>query len=153
MTPAAPDAPRGTTVPAAVASVPGLLRVHGAHALDMALTVAACERARPRVANWYLRDVGARPSARGRGVARALVGRRQRDARQAGVGVYLESSTRANVPLYERLRFRETGPARGRRVRTRGPGVTSWTSARADTGSRDVTPGIVSHATTLCLHR
>ncbi len=36
--------------------------------------------------------------------------RPQRDARQAGVGVCLESSTRANVPLYERLRFRETGP-------------------------------------------
>ena len=27
-----------------------------------------------------------------------------------GVGVYLESSTRANVPLDERLEFRETGP-------------------------------------------
>lgn len=34
----------------------------------------------------------------------------QRDARQAGIGVHLESSTRANVPLYERLGFRETGP-------------------------------------------
>ncbi|WP_065573784.1 GNAT family protein [Micrococcus luteus] len=43
-------------------------------------------------------------------MARALVKRPQRDARQAGVGVCLESSTRANVPLYERLRFRETGP-------------------------------------------
>ena len=43
-------------------------------------------------------------------MARALVKRPQRDARQAGVGVYLESSTRANVPLDERLEFRETGP-------------------------------------------
>lgn len=43
-------------------------------------------------------------------VARALVERRQRDARQAGVGVYLESSTRSQVRLYERLGFRETGP-------------------------------------------
>ena len=42
--------------------------------------------------------------------SRALVERRQRDARRAGVGVYLESSTRANVPLDERLEFRETGP-------------------------------------------
>lgn len=39
-----------------------------------------------------------------------LAERRQRDGRQAGVGVYLESSTRANVPLDERLEFRETGP-------------------------------------------
>ena len=45
-----------------------------------------------------------------RGVARALVKRPQRDARQAGVGVYLESSARAKVRLYERLGFRETGP-------------------------------------------
>ncbi|MCJ2193066.1 hypothetical protein MUG60_00035 [Kaistella montana] len=36
--------------------------------------------------------------------------RPQRDARQAGVVVYLESSTRAKVRLYERLGFRETGP-------------------------------------------
>ncbi|MEU4747433.1 hypothetical protein [Micrococcus luteus] len=43
-------------------------------------------------------------------MARALVTRPQRDARQAGVVVYLESSTRAKVRLYERLGFRETGP-------------------------------------------
>lgn len=105
-----PEAPRGVDLLGTAASAPRLVRVMGRHALGHVRTVAACERARPRVAHWYLRDVGARPSARGRGVARALVGRRQRDARQAGVGIYLESSTRANVPFYERLGFRETGP-------------------------------------------
>ncbi len=106
----APDAPRGTTVPAAVASVPGLLRVHGAHALDMALTVAACERARPTVPHWYLADLGTLPAARGRGAASALVRHRQR--RADGTGIYLESSTRANVPFYARLGFAEIEPVR-----------------------------------------
>ena len=32
------------------------------------------------------------------------------DAVARVAGVYLESSTRADVPLYERLGFRETGP-------------------------------------------
>lgn len=54
-----------------------------------------------------IRDTLRPDPARG---GRALVKRRQRDARQAGVGVYLESSTRANAPLDERLGFRETGP-------------------------------------------
>lgn len=103
-----PSEPRGITVPAAVAAVPGLLRAHGRrHALDMARTEAACERARPDRPHWYLRDLGTLPAARGRGAASALVRHRQR--RADGVGLYLESSTRANVPFYERLGFTETG--------------------------------------------
>ena len=67
-------------------------------------------RRRERLADMFdriIRDTLRPDPARG---GRALVKRRQRDARQAGVGVYLESSTRANVPLDERLEFRETGP-------------------------------------------
>ena len=67
-------------------------------------------RRRERLADMFdriIRDTLRPDPARG---GRALVKRRQRDARQAGVGVYLESSTRANVPLDVRLEFRETGP-------------------------------------------
>lgn len=105
-----PEAPRGMDLVGTVAATPRMLRVMGRHTLDHVRTEAECQRARPRVAHWYLRELGTRPAARGRGVARALVERRRRDARQAGVGIYLESSTRANVPVYERLGFRETGP-------------------------------------------
>lgn len=104
-----PEAPRGTSVPALVASAPRMLRVHGRRALDLTRTRWHCERARPDAPHWYLRDVGTAPAARGRGVARALVERRRRDARAAGVGMYLESSTRANVAVYERLGFLERG--------------------------------------------
>lgn len=68
-------------------------------------------RRRERLADMFdrvIRDI-LRPDP-ARGVARALVKRPQRDARQAGVGVCLESSARAKVRLYERLGFRETGP-------------------------------------------
>lgn len=104
---ATPSAPRGTTVPAAVAAVPGLLRVHGRHALDMARTEAACARARPEKPHWYLRELGTLPAARGRGAASALVRHRQR--RAGDVGIHLESSTRENVPFYAGLGFTETG--------------------------------------------
>ena len=104
---ATPSSPRGLTVPAVVASAPGLLRVHGRHALDAVRTDAACERHRPPQPHWYLRELGTLPAARGRGAGSALVRHRQR--RADGLGLYLESSTRANVPFYERLGFAETG--------------------------------------------
>lgn len=110
-----PEAPRGHTVPQALAALPRMWRAAGRRAMALARTQAECERARPLQDHWYLRDLGTVPAARGRGVARLLVDRRRRDARAAGVGVYLESSSRANVPFYEHLGFVE-----GARVRAHG---------------------------------
>ncbi|MDY6055051.1 GNAT family N-acetyltransferase [Micrococcus sp.] len=108
-----PEAPRGVSVPGLLAQAPWLLRVHGRRTLDQIRTDAACEQARPNEPHWYLKDLGTLPAARGRGAASAIVRRRQRDA--GGRGIYLESSTRANVPFYEHLGLQVLGdvPAPG----------------------------------------
>lgn len=107
-----PGAARPFSVPAALGGVRRLVRATGRGAVEKLRTEAACRRARPDAPHWYLLDVGTAPPARGRGAGRLLVERRLRDARGAGVGVYLESATRATVPFYERLGFAETGRIR-----------------------------------------
>ena len=112
-----PDAPRGTTVPGALAALPARLRVHGRRTWDAARTDAACERARPAAAHWYLTQLGTAPAARGREAASALVRLRQRRAARAGVGIHLEASSAEAVPFYARLGFRETGTVRAHGTR------------------------------------
>lgn len=87
--------------------VPTYVRTHGTKAWDALRTTAACDRARPSEDHWYLTELGTTPAARGRGVGSGLVKHRIAHARQQGVGVYLESSTRDNVPFYEKLGFEE----------------------------------------------
>lgn len=87
--------------------VPTYVRTHGAKAWDALRTTAACDRARPSEDHWYLTELGTTPAARGRGVGSGLVKHRIAHARRQGVGVYLESSTRDNVPFYEKLGFEE----------------------------------------------
>ncbi|MEC8947144.1 MAG: GNAT family N-acetyltransferase [Actinomycetota bacterium] len=65
--------------------------------------------AAPRTPHWYLAFVGTRPSARGRGLASALISAITRRCDEDGVGAYLESSEPVNVPLYERHGFMVTG--------------------------------------------
>lgn len=55
---------------------------------------------------WYLMYIGTVPSARGKGYARALVEHVTQLADEQGVKCYLEASTRANVPVYEKFGFR-----------------------------------------------
>ncbi len=87
--------------------VPNYVRTHGAKAWDALRTTAACDRARPSQEHWYLTELGTTPAARGRGVGSGLVKHRIAHAQEQGVGVYLESSTRDNVPFYEKLGFAE----------------------------------------------
>jgi GNAT superfamily N-acetyltransferase len=87
--------------------VPNYLRTHGAKAWDALRTTAACDRARPSQEHWYLTELGTTPAARGRGVGSGLVRHRIAHAQEQGVGVYLESSTRDNVPFYAKLGFEE----------------------------------------------
>lgn len=58
--------------------------------------------------SWYLMYIGVRPEARGKGLSRLLIQHVTDRADKDGVVCYLESSTRANVPIYERFGFKET---------------------------------------------
>jgi len=55
--------------------------------------------------SWYLVYLGTRPEARGKGYARKLVEHVTRQADADGKACYLESSSRVNVPIYERMGF------------------------------------------------
>ena len=90
-------------------TVQSYVRTHGLKAWDALRTTAACDKVRPSDPHWYLMELGTAPAARGRGVGSSLVSYRLRHARRDGVGVYLESSTRDNVPFYEKLGFEEVG--------------------------------------------
>lgn len=60
-----------------------------------------------------VKRVYARPAARGRGVAKALIARVEKEARAAGLrSLRLETGTeqQAAIGLYERLGFRPCGP-------------------------------------------
>ncbi|MDT9591551.1 GNAT family N-acetyltransferase [Nocardioides zeae] len=100
------DAP-GASVPtlASLRSVPAHVRVFGRRIVDAARSEHAAHLHRPQVPHWYLRLLGTTPAARGRGVAGALLADRFAAADAARVGCYLESSTQANVPFYERHGF------------------------------------------------
>jgi len=55
--------------------------------------------------SWYLVYLGTKPEARGKGYAKKLVAHVSSAADQAGKACYLESSSRVNVPIYERMGF------------------------------------------------
>ena len=61
--------------------------------------------ASPTTPNWYLQFLGTLPSARGRGLASALISEVTSRCDAEGIGAHLESSDPANVPLYERHGF------------------------------------------------
>lgn len=58
--------------------------------------------------HFYLFIVGVQPDARGRGLASALITEILDRCDRQGLGAYLESSSPANVPLYERHGFHVT---------------------------------------------
>lgn len=58
---------------------------------------------------YYLVYIGTRPSGRGRGYARRLIGDMTAKADAIGAPVYLESTSSRNVPLYSRLGFEVVG--------------------------------------------
>jgi ribosomal protein S18 acetylase RimI-like enzyme len=86
--------------------------VLGAETMDRRLTaLLPMLEAAPLTPHWYLAFVGTRASARGRGLASALISAVTHKCDASGVGAYLESSDPANVPLYERHGFLVTGEA------------------------------------------
>lgn len=91
------------------------IRIYGPRFRDAVTTYRTADAHRPRVPHWYLAEIGASPDARGRGVASALIRHRLAVADARGYGMYLESSSPANVPIYQRFGFGEIGPipARG----------------------------------------
>lgn len=74
----------------------------------MAMQRAAAP-ARPRQPHWYLGLIGTAPSHRGRGVGSALLRHQLASIDEAGLPTYLESSSPANVPVYERFGFATCG--------------------------------------------
>ncbi|MGC5049264.1 GNAT family N-acetyltransferase [Micrococcus porci] len=111
--PGAPRPPAGLlgALRPAVPTAARRWRAFGRHALDHVRTVAACQAVRPPEEHWYLLELGTVPSARGRGAGRALLERRRREARAAGVGIYLESSSAESTRFYEHVGFRPHGTA------------------------------------------
>lgn len=90
-------------------------RIYGRRFKDVKRTYREVARYRPKAPHWYLKVIGTAPEARGRGVGSALIRHGLAQADHAGVGVYLESSTPENVPIYARYGFVETSeiPAYG----------------------------------------
>lgn len=69
----------------------------------------ACDGLRPDGAHWYLATVGVLPRFRGRGCATELLGPGLAAVDAGRQPAYLETSSPANVRLYERLGFDVTG--------------------------------------------
>lgn len=70
----------------------------------------AVESHRPTEPHWYLRDIGAGPEARGKGVGSALLEHRLGLIdRSAPAPVFLEATTSGSRRLYERFGFRAVG--------------------------------------------
>ena len=82
-------------------------RIYGRRFKDVKRTYREVARYRPKAPHWYLKVIGTAPEARGRGVGSALIRHGLAQADRAGVGVYLESSTPENVPIYARYGFVE----------------------------------------------
>jgi GNAT superfamily N-acetyltransferase len=86
--------------------------VLGAGTMDRRLkSLLPMLEAAPVTPHWYLAFVGTRASARGRGLASALISTVTKKCDADGVGAYLESSDPANVPFYEHHGFLVTGEA------------------------------------------
>lgn len=64
---------------------------------------------RPREPHWYLNTLAVNPGAQRAGVGTALIAPGLERADASGLGAYLETQTRDNIPYYRRFGFEETG--------------------------------------------
>jgi ribosomal protein S18 acetylase RimI-like enzyme len=67
---------------------------------------------RPRERHWYLNTLSVDPSAQRRGIGSALIGPGLARADAEGLGAYLETQRRANIPFYRRFGFEEVAEIR-----------------------------------------
>lgn len=88
--------------------LPTLAELAGDRAEAYASAEGTMERHRPTGTAWFLGSVGVRPEARGRGLGRRVIEVGLREADQAGVPAFLETSTDVNVRIYESLGFTVT---------------------------------------------
>ncbi len=95
--------------------LPAYLSVFRSRILDAAITDNNAEKHRPLVPHWYLKAIGTTEQARGRGAGSALIRHRLAEADATGTPAYLESSSEANMPYYEKFGFVERSriPSRG----------------------------------------
>lgn len=70
---------------------------------------AAVKRHRPTDPHWYLNTLAVDPGHQRSGVGSALIAPGLERADAAGVGCYLETQRRSNIPFYRRFGFEETG--------------------------------------------
>ena len=92
-------------------SAPLYVKVFGRHVFEALRSARQTGRERMREApdsrHWYLRSLGTDPSAQGHGYGSELLQHRVEQADAEGSGIWLEASSRRNVPFYERFGFRE----------------------------------------------
>jgi ribosomal protein S18 acetylase RimI-like enzyme len=62
---------------------------------------------RPREPHWYLNTLSVDPAAQRRGIGSALIAPGLERADSEGLGSYLETQRRANIPFYRRFGFEE----------------------------------------------
>lgn len=67
------------------------------------------EHFHPKDPHWYLPLIGADPVHQGKGAGAALMAHAMKRCDESGLPAYLESSTPANVPFYERFGFKVMG--------------------------------------------
>ena len=76
---------------------------------DGAALLEQMNRFHPKEPHWYLPLIGADPVHQGKGYGSALIAHALRRCDREGLPAYLESSSVANVPLYERHGFKIIG--------------------------------------------
>lgn len=98
-----------------IPELPSYINVFRSRILDAAITDKNADNHRPLVPHWYLKAIGTTERARGRGAGSALIRHRLADADATGTPAYLESSSEANMPYYEKFGFAERSriPSRG----------------------------------------
>ncbi|WP_017610067.1 GNAT family N-acetyltransferase [Nocardiopsis xinjiangensis] len=100
--------PDGGAGPALERLLSRMVKLAGDRAHAHASAEAAMEPHRPQEPAWFLGTVGVRPSAQGRGLGRAVIEPGLAAADAEGVPAFLETSTEANVKVYEALGFETT---------------------------------------------
>ncbi len=107
-------APGGWPPPATrqLRALPGYVRAFRKRVGKASALVDAAARMHPRTGYWYLACIGVEPATQGQGVGAALLRYRLAVCDAQGAVSFLESSKRANVPLYAHFGFVAGAPLR-----------------------------------------